>query len=131
MPIPCARCQMPLTKWDSTETRGATCTLCASANTVAAFPAMLRTSEPAVAEPAQEGEAACFDHAANRATAACSQCGRYLCGICTVMMGGEIWCPACMAAGAGLNGTPTPRFETSRTLFDSLALTLPLASLLV
>src|SRR5262249_40205489 len=39
------------------------------------------------------------------------------------------WCPSCIAAGAG--AARDAKLETSRPLYDSLVLTLPLVSLIV
>ena len=129
MPVPCARCQTPLSKWEYSGDRVAQCLACGAGNTVRAFPALLAEAAPARPETALEGEAACFDHPGKRATAACSQCGRYLCGLCTVEFGTEVWCPSCVTARAG--SAQAANLETSRTLFDSVTLILPLASLAV
>ena len=129
MPVPCARCQTPLGKWEYSADGSARCSTCGSANTIRAFPAVLMAAAPARPEAALEGEAACFDHPGKRATAACSQCGRYLCGLCTVELGSEVWCPSCVTVRAGR--AQAANLQTSRTLFDSVTLTLPLASLAV
>lgn len=118
---------LPLSRDASGE---AWCTLCGSRNVALAFPAIL-TAPPAAggAAPALGGEATCFDHPNKRAEAACRQCGRYLCRLCSVEFGTEIWCPSCVAGRSGAAQAAHP--ETSRTLYDSIVLTLPLASLLV
>ena len=120
---------MPLSQWEYSGGGFAQCPSCGSANAVRAFPAMLATSSEIRPEAALEGEAACFDHPTKRASAACSQCGRYLCGLCTVEFGTEVWCPSCVAARAGR--AHAANLETSRPLWDSLTLTLPLISLLL
>jgi hypothetical protein len=121
---------MPLPKWELAAGEVAVCTLCGSSNRVKVFPAVLASAHTLpLAEAALEGEAACFDHPARRAVAACHQCGRYVCQLCSVEFGGQTWCPSCVAAGAGQ--ARSANLETSRSLFDSTALILPLASLLV
>jgi hypothetical protein len=121
---------MPLPKWELATGGAAVCTTCGSRNTVLAFPAALASTHALPGtEAALEGEAACFDHPARRAVAACQQCGRYVCQLCSVDFGGQTWCPSCVAAGAGQ--ARSANRETSRTLFDSAALILPLASLLL
>jgi hypothetical protein len=80
-------------------------------------------------ESATEGEATCFDHPAKRAVAACSQCGRFLCRLCAVSFADQTWCPGCVAAGAGKANAA--KLETSRNLYDSMALILPLGSLIL
>jgi hypothetical protein len=126
MPVPCARCQTPLPNWELVSGDTAVCTNCNSRNTVLAFPALLAAAPDARPQAAAEGEAACFDHPAKRAVASCRQCGRFVCQLCAVEFAGDTWCPSCVAAGAGQ--AQAARTETSRTLYDSIALTLPLAS---
>jgi hypothetical protein len=127
MPVPCARCSMPLSQWEYQEGGTAVCPACGSGNTVRAFPAMLATAATVLPENALEGEAACFDHPGKRATAACSQCGRYVCGLCSVEFGTEVWCPSCVTTRAGK--ARSANLETSRMLWDTMTLTLPLASI--
>ncbi|HUI54640.1 MAG TPA: B-box zinc finger protein [Bryobacteraceae bacterium] len=129
MPIACARCNAPLPVWELAAAGHAGCTSCGSRNTVSAFPALFApTQAPARAEVALDGEAACFDHPGKRAVAACQQCGRFVCQLCAVEFGG-IWCPTCVAAGAG--PAKAANLDTERTLYDSIALLVPVATLLV
>jgi hypothetical protein len=129
MLVPCARCDRPLPEWELAAAGSAACTACGSRNEVRAFPALLRPRAEARPESAMEGEAACFDHPAKRAVAACSQCGRFLCPLCAVSFGDQTWCPGCIAAGAGK--AKAARLDTSRNLYDSIALILPLATLIL
>src|ERR1700694_626841 len=130
MPVPCARCDMPLPKWELATGGAAVCTMCGSHNRVQIFPAALSSNAEAVrTEAALEGEATCFDHPSKRAVAACNQCGRFVCQLCSVEFGKEVWCPSCVAAGAG-KARPA-KAETSRTLYDSIALITPLAAVLL
>src|SRR5579872_869326 len=130
MPVPCARCNMPLPKWELATGDQAVCTLCGSQNTVRVFPATFtRENAPTLPEGAAEGEAACFDHPNKRAVAACQQCGRFVCQLCAVQFGAETWCPSCVAAGAGK--AQVAHTETARTLYDSMTLALPLLSLIL
>jgi hypothetical protein len=128
MPLPCARCHAPLPAWELRNSDVAVCTRCGSANTVCAFPAALASANaPARPELALDGDAACFDHPNKRAVAACGQCGRFVCQLCCVEFGGQMLCPSCVAAGSGIANVA--KLETSRTLYDSIALIAPLASL--
>src|ERR1035438_3859008 len=127
MPVPCARCDTPLPKWELGMGDIAVCTTCGSANRVAVFPAILApTQAPARAEVALDGEAACYDHPSKRAVAACHQCGRFVCQLCSVEFGGQVWCPTCVAAGKGQS--QAVYLEPTRTLYDSIALAVPLVS---
>jgi len=55
--------------------------------------------------------------------------GRFVCQLCAVEFGDEIWCPSCVTARAGK--AERANLETSRTLHDSVALSVPLLSLVV
>jgi hypothetical protein len=129
MPVPCAQCETPLPAWELAVGETATCTSCGSRNLVRAFPAILEGGATASrAESAVEGEASCYDHPAKRAIAACSQCGRFVCQLCSVEFAGGVWCPSCVAAGAG--AAKAVHADTFRDLHDSTSLVLPLAALL-
>ena len=127
MPLTCARCRTPLPKWELVAGNTAICTDCGATNTVRVFPALFSPRGAAHPEAAAEGEAACFDHPNKRAVASCRQCGRFVCQLCSIEFGQEIWCPSCVASGSGQ--AKAANTETSRTLYDSIAFTLPLASL--
>jgi len=107
----------------------ARCGLCGTENQVRVFPAALRPAATVRPETALDGEATCFDHPAKRAVAACRHCGRFVCQLCSVELGDEIWCPSCVTARAGQ--AERANLETSRTLHDSVALTVPLLSLVM
>jgi hypothetical protein len=72
---------------------------------------------PARPAAALDGQAACFDHAGKRAVAACNQCGRFVCDLCKVDFGGQVWCPSCVSAGSGAARAAHP--DSSRVLYDS------------
>ena len=129
MPVPCARCGMPLPKWELRNGDAADCTSCGSHNTVRLFQAALTLGAAALAETALDGEAACFDHPGKRAVSACLQCGRFVCQLCAVEFGEGVWCPSCVA---GSRGKAKPaKSETSRTLWDTWAISIPFALLIV
>jgi hypothetical protein len=130
MPLACARCQRPLPVWEFSSAPAAACTWCGARNRVAVFPALFREAAGATRpEAALDGEAACFDHPGKRASAACQQCGRYVCPLCAVELAGQVWCPSCVAAGSGQARAAHP--DSSRILYDSIALALPLVTLIV
>jgi len=129
MPVPCARCSMPLPERAPVADEITQCTLCGAENQVRVFPAALRSMPQVQLEAALEGEAACFDHPGKRAVAACRHCGRFVCQLCSVEFGQEIWCPSCVMARAG--NAAEANLETSRTLYDSIALCVPLMSLVM
>jgi hypothetical protein len=107
----------------------ARCGLCGVPNQVRVFPAALRSAAPVRLEAALDGEAACFDHPGKRAVAACRHCGRFVCQLCAIEFGEEVWCPSCVTARAGK--AERANLVTSRTLHDSVALSVPLMSLVI
>src|SRR5215469_7343313 len=127
MALPCARCNAPLPAWELASRETAACTSCGSSNQVRVFPAAVRHSAPVPSESAMDGEAACFDHPAKRAVAACRHCGRFVCALCSIQFGDEVWCPACVVARAG--DAQNANLETSRVLYDSIAVLTPWLSL--
>ena len=130
MPFPCARCDTPLLRQELAAGDTAACPMCGASNQVRVFPALLAPAGvPVLTEAALDGEAACYDHPSKRAVAACHQCGRFVCQLCSVESGSEIWCPSCVAAGAGK--ARSANLDASRTLYDSAALILPLITLLL
>jgi uncharacterized membrane protein YidH (DUF202 family) len=105
----------------------ADCSLCGALNEAWPFRAALVSAPVAHPEEALVGEAACYDHPEARAVTACQLCGRFLCPLCSVEIGAEVLCPSCVASGK----VAAARLNPSLTLFDSIALTLPLASLII
>src|SRR5205807_6079362 len=93
------------------------------------YPAALAAQSAARPDAAQEGEAACYDHPGKRAVAACTQCGRFVCQLCAIQFGSEVWCPSCVAAGAGKARVANE--ASVRSLHDSTALLLPTVSLVL
>lgn len=128
MPVPCARCAMPLPKWDLV--RGATsdCPSCGSENHVRLYAAAVSRAPGPGAESALDGEAACFDHPAKRAVAVCGQCGRFVCGLCAIGSGTGVLCPSCVVNPAGKRRAGGAK--DSRMLWDTWALSVPFALLI-
>jgi hypothetical protein len=127
--VPCNSCGMPLPEWELTAGETSTCPECGTANQVKIFPAALRAAPSTQTESATEGEATCFDHPSSRAIATCSQCGRFVCPLCVVELMGNNFCPSCMAAG--LSKVAGRDLAPSRVAYDSIALTLAAAPLLM
>jgi hypothetical protein len=116
--VVCGACaaRIPATNWN--QDFALPCPLCARDVTVTVFPVALRTPQAAQPEPVIPGhEAACYNHAANRAVAACDGCGRFLCALCDLEAAGGRRCPACFERqeAPALHG---------RVNFDSVALAL-------
>jgi hypothetical protein len=67
-------------------------------------------------------EASCFFHAESRAAVPCDQCGRFLCRLCDIEIDHRHLCPNCFQTG--LAGSKIETVETSRTMYDTVALAL-------
>lgn len=106
-----------------------TCPACLSRLTVEVFPALFRPAARIEAGTLIEGESSCYEHAGKRAIAVCNHCGRFLCGLCEVEVDGNVWCPECLTAGG--SRPKLTALETSRTLYDSIALCLATWPLLI
>jgi hypothetical protein len=98
------------------------CASCGSAWSIDAFPALFDRPAPLQKEELElaEGEASCFHHASKRAATSCSRCGRFLCALCALELGGETWCATCLSTGATEKRVHS--LETRRILWDSVAL---------
>jgi hypothetical protein len=100
------------------------CPGCTRQFAAAVFPAFIRPAVTA-AQPEKlvvEGEASCFYHPDKRASVPCTSCGRFLCALCDIVVGERHLCPACVETGRTKGRFL--EFETSRTLWDTAALTI-------
>lgn len=129
MPVPCARCSMPLSISEALRDGAADCAACGSHNQVRLFPAALAGGAVPQAEAASEGEATCFDHPAKRAAAVCRHCGRFVCQLCAIEAPGGVACPSCI-----VNPQPSARQSppsSSLMLYDTWTLSIPFALLII
>ena len=130
--LACPKCAAPWPESPAELAALAACPSCAKAARVLAFPALFRAVAPVVAPLDQvlsEGEASCFYHPAKRATVPCGACGRFLCALCDVQLGGRNLCPGCVETGR-TKGKLT-ELEPARTLWDTSALLLALVPLVL
>jgi hypothetical protein len=126
--VTCPQCQWRLSA-DLADTRGeALCPRCRRAFTATLFPALFRTFEGGrPGEHIAEGsQAACFFHASRRAVVACDLCGRFLCTLCDLPVGGRHACPTCLAEGTETQSLPALGSARRQTvlLYDNIALAL-------
>jgi ribosomal protein S27E len=100
------------------------CPGCARATQVVVFPAFEKP--PATATLAEtvvaEGEATCFYHPQKRAHIPCDGCGRFLCAMCDLDLGGQHLCPQCLETGAKKGKLQS--LERNRTRWDQIVSTL-------
>jgi hypothetical protein len=102
------------------------CHVCGHEMSALPYPACFTAQQVITVADLRRGEedASCFYHESKKAVHPCSQCGRFLCALCSAQIGEDVLCPACIVAGEkttrGLK--TTDRLERGRQLFDSLAL---------
>ncbi len=124
MPVLCPNCNNGLpSSLLRTESVSTVCSACSADLTVEVFPALFRTAAKVDVGTLAEDEAGCYEHPNKRAVALCNSCGRFLCGLCEVEVGGNTWCPECLGTDSSLR-PKLPALETHRTLYDSMALAL-------
>lgn len=123
-PLPCPRCRQP---WRDPAV--SQCPNCGFALVSYIFPAAHRSGHESTVtspSPAQASEAVCHAHPQRRASLACDQCGRLMCGLCDVPAGLRHLCPTCFdSAQTRVDGD----LPASRTLHGRIALTLSILPL--
>lgn len=93
-PVPCGRCNTPL---PPEVEQGATC-LCGAREQVYRFRPTRSAALAAAALPSPQvsmAMAVCAYHAGNPASQACRRCGSFICSLCALTVGREIYCPSC------------------------------------
>ena len=101
------------------------CLTCHRVTEVVLFPALLDSGAlkppPLASDPPAEGEAACFYSPNRRATKSCNHCGVLISDSWAAQWGSETICLKCLEH---LRDKKDQRFESSRTLWDNVALLL-------
>jgi hypothetical protein len=124
-PLNCPRCRTALPAEAATLTALRQCPGCRRALEVVVLPAFGRgaAAAPRAQRLSADGQAACFFHAANQAVVPCDRCGRFLCALCDLPLGGEHLCPECLprAQQPGAAAGAAPVFERSRVRWDTIA----------
>lgn len=119
--IECTRCGSMLPLADAIRDYGAICRACGSVTWASVFPAAFQPAAAHAAEPViDDTDASCFYHATKRAVVHCESCGRFLCSLCQIELGGENLCPACVETGRRTK--QMVKLENHRVLYDSIAL---------
>ena len=129
--VRCSKCLNPIPDPLLSGQNAFPCPRCSAALEVLVYPAIHRQVQAgSVAERALvEGETTCFFHTEKKATVVCSGCGRFLCALCDVAIDRDHLCPKCIEAGRTKKTLTT--FETYRTSYPSLALTVALLPLVI
>ena len=120
--VPCTSCKAALPT-DLLDGAFHMCPRCLTWIRVHLFPAFIREQPAAVTEPVLiEGQSSCFYHPQKTAVVPCESCGRFLCALCDVEIGGVHRCPKCLEAGRLKQEVQT--LLTEHTRYDRIALAL-------
>lgn len=127
--LSCPRCQRVLDAGSWHDEHSGRCVRCSAEFEFFPFRALVavRASHAAQAVVVAE-ESVCFFHAENRAEAVCEECGRLLCPVCAINLGGKKICPTCISSS---KTSPSAQLVRERSLPDNLALTLAVLPLLI
>src|SRR5438552_1543936 len=127
----CPKCKSPLPESALTQASLVACAACAAPLQVEIFPAFFRpvvTGRDGEAVLV-EGESTCFYHPQKKAVLPCDGCGRFLCALCDCELHGQHFCPTCLEVGRKKRKIKS--LENERTLYDSIALALAVAPMLI
>jgi hypothetical protein len=129
-PVGCTNCKGPLPVAYFNTNVFFRCPSCRARLKVDAFPALLQGIDRGKSGDAVLGEeAGCFYHPGKKAEVACDYCGRFLCSLCDLELGGKHLCPTCLEAGRRKG--KISNLERHRTLYDSAALRLAIIPLIL
>lgn len=105
--------------------------MCGSQLQVEVFPALFRRINPGRDGELSmvDGESSCFYHPQKKAVVPCQGCGRFLCALCDCELHGQHFCPACLEVGQTKG--KIKNLQNTRTLYDSVALSLAILPLLL
>lgn len=129
--LKCPKCRTPLPEAFFNAGRFAPCPSCRRAVQCETFPAL--HAGPRLGRPGDPlvdaSEASCFFHAEKRAAVACDSCGRLICSLCDLDMGGRHICPQCFSSGRKKGALRD--LDHYRTSWASIALLIAVLPLLV
>lgn len=121
--VRCPKCQAPVSPASYDRPGMVRCFACQAQMAVKTYPAL--TTVPVAGARGEaviaDDQASCFYHAGKKAAVPCDQCGRFLCSLCDIPVGGRHLCPACIQGGPQAQSS---EFDASRPLRDSLALSM-------
>lgn len=127
----CGRCKKKISLSLASSSVQAVCPECRSEIFVDAFPALFQEAAPGV--PGEVVLAAdqsnCFFHPAKRAVVTCESCGRFLCALCDIELGGRHLCSRCIERETAKGNLQ--QLENHRTRYDDIALALAIWPILI
>lgn len=117
--INCPRCGIPLERQVFNTPEMTNCPSCEVPLMVEAFPALLKDQAVSSNAPVIDNESGCFFHPQKRAVISCGMCGRFICSLCDIQIGGGHICPSCFEAGKKKH--KIKNLENHRVLYDDIA----------
>lgn len=127
--LPCPKCRRKLEAHVWRSASAGQCWGCRRDFEFMGFPALTAAVAPAAPQPVMMAEeSVCFFHAENRAEVICADCGRLLCGVCAINVGGKKACPSCVSAAGR---SPAATAVRQRFTWDGAALSLALVPLVL
>ena len=129
--VVCGGCGTPVPLLPRTGLKWLRCAGCDGELLVETFPALFRGRRASSSGEllGTDGESGCFYHERKKAVAVCEECGRFLCSLCEVRLGGRVLCPGCIERGREAESLEA--LVTRRTLYDGMALSLAVLPLLL
>ena len=126
--INCPRCQATLSVEPGMVETHSACPQCGTPIEAYFFPAFFRPIEAGAVASAivDTSEASCFYHAQKQAVGVCDGCGRMVCALCSIDLGNEHLCPACISSGKKKGKLLT--LEDRRTRYDNISVALAIGS---
>jgi hypothetical protein len=127
----CTKCSTPAPAEFINSGRYQACPKCASLLRIEVFPAYFREEAKGSSGEALliDSEASCFYHPQKRAAVVCASCGRFLCSLCDLELDGGHYCANCVEVAKEKGKIAA--IENTRRLYDTLAVQLSLAGLLI
>ncbi len=112
--------------------RKVVCTRCRLPAEILLFSAFYREDENRHAVlQALTGDATCFNHPERQALSVCDNCGRLLCGVCSIAFNERTLCAACLHREQAQAERDGKGFNARRSRFDQMALTAIVVSVFV
>ena len=129
--LSCLKCKSPLPGQNFNSYSLVPCPSCSGLLRTDVYPALFRKLPRGQTGDRlqQDREAGCFYHPHKKAVVPCSACGRFVCTLCDVALNGQHLCPSCFEKGK--TKRKIKNLENQRTCYDSIALMVAMASLLV
>ena len=132
----CDKCRTPLPGAVVNTLEPVACPGCQAPLLAEVFPALFRAQATgqAAENVLSDEDASCFYHPAKKAVVPCGRCGRFLCALCDLDLGGNRhFCPGCVEAarqeGPGKDARAVALPVQRRMNYDQLAATLAVVPL--